>query len=116
MKGLVWGFTFEAGKEKLREIKSRYEMMGIFVIKEVETKYEFYLIFSNGDNWRCVRASENSRGCKANISYVDRRIDPMFVDVVIRHCTCAPPYNAIAYYGEPLEWPKEDDEIATNFK
>lgn len=101
MKGLVWGSTIISAKEKLAEIEKRYELLKIPVVNKKENIHSTQIIFENGDIWKTVSAHESARGHRANISYVDRKIDPEFVDVIIRHCTTAPPYNSITYYGEP---------------
>lgn len=99
MKGLVWGYTFEDGCKKMDEIKENYLRYRYNVVKEHKGQTRYEIEFDNGDHWKVVRASENSRGCKANLSYVDMRIDYDFVDTIIRHCTCAGPWNAIKYFG-----------------
>ena len=101
MKGLIWGSTIISAKEKLAEIENRYELMGIPVISKRENAHDIQIIFKNGDIWKAIQAYESARGHRVNISYVDRKIDPEFVDVIIRHCTTALPYNSITYYGEP---------------
>ena len=109
MTGLVWGHTFEVAKNKLNDIVSQYEFMHIDIIRKRETRYEYWIAFENGDSWRAVAATESARMNRANISYVDRKIDPMFVYEIIRHCTSAPPYNAIRYFGEPYQWVEEEN-------
>ena len=49
MKGIVWGYTFEDGKEKLRAIEDAYHYMNISCIERRENKNEFSIVFSNGD-------------------------------------------------------------------
>jgi hypothetical protein len=101
MKGLVWGSTSIIAKEKLTEIEACYELLKIPIIKKRENRHSTEILFENGDIWKTATAHESARGHKVNISYVDRKIDPEFVDVVIKHCTTALPYNSITYYGEP---------------
>jgi hypothetical protein len=53
--------------------------------------------FDNGDNWRAVPASENRRGCKANVAYVDHRIDEEFIPM-INACVAVGPWSAFNYF------------------
>ena len=99
MKGLVWGFTFEDGCKKLNEIKENYLRYHYTVTQEIKTKTTYSVTFDNGDCWRAVRASESSRGNKANLSYVDIRIQDQNILNMIHHCTIAGPWNAIKFYG-----------------
>ena len=105
MRGLVWSYTFNDGVDKLKEIETDYHCMKIRTIRERKTKNEYQIKFDNGDIWQVVGAKENAKGFRANISYVDTRINPDFVNTIIRHCTSLPPYNAIIFYGY---WPEED--------
>lgn len=99
MKGLVWGLTFEDGCKKMNEIRENYLLYNYKIIGEHRTQQRYELTFDNGDHWRVVRACESSRGYKANLSYVDRRIQDMSIIEIINHCTMMGPWNAIKYYG-----------------
>ncbi len=115
MRGLVWGFTFSDGRNKLEEIEQNYNYIGIKTIRKINSKNNCLVEFDNGDMWRVARYSESSRGLRANISYVDIRIDPEFVMTVVKHSTYLPPYNAIHYFYPPRDcWPGGDEEIETN--
>ena len=98
MRGIVWGYTFRDGVNKLKEIEENYNRIGIKSDNKRKTKNNYSIIFSNGDNWQVARYSESSRGLKANISYVDIRIDLEFVNTIIKYSTYLPPYNAIRYF------------------
>ena len=98
MKGLVWGYTFKDGCKKMDEIKENYLKYQYNIVKEYKSEIRYEIEFDNGDIWRVIRASENSRGYKANLSYVDIRIDGDFVDMIILPCTCIGPWNAIKYF------------------
>lgn len=116
MRGIVWGYHFGDAIEMLEEIEENYRHIGIEVEKKRKTKNEYSVRFENGDYWKAAQTSESMRGCRANISYVDIRIPPAFVEVVIRPCTYLPPYNAIRYFEAPRHcWPGEDEEDETNF-
>ena len=55
---------------------------------------------SNGDIWRTYPAIEASRGIACNVSFIERCIDPNFVQRIIVSCTKGKPYRAFNYYGE----------------
>ena len=114
MKGIVWGHTFQTAKEQLKKIQEHYELYHIPATRIKNSLHEYWIEFSNGDIWRAINATESARGNKVNISYIDRKIDPIFIDVIIRHCTVAPPYQAFRYYGEPNYQIEEENEIAKN--
>lgn len=117
MKGLVWGYTFSDGISKMEEIEQNYRHIGINTIRKNISKTNYWIEFDNGDLWRVVRSNESARGYKANISYVDARIDPDFVCTVIRYSTYLPPYNAIRYFYPPRDcWPGDDEENETKVK
>ena len=98
MKGLVWGLTFKDGCSKMDDIKQSYLLYGYNITKEVKTKQNCHIIFDNGDYWKVVRLTESARGNKANLSYVDSRIEDLHMLDMIRYCTCAGPWNAIKFY------------------
>lgn len=98
MKGLVWGYTFKDGCEKMDEIKENYLRYNYNIISEHRNKTRYELTFDNGDYWKVMRACESSRGCKANLSYIDRRIQDMDIVEMIHYCTVAGPWNAIKCY------------------
>lgn len=111
MRGTVWGLHFGDAADMLHEIEYNYKYYGIEVENRRETKNDYSIKFKNGDYWRAARASESMRGLRANISYVDIRIDPRFVEEIIRPATYLPPYNAIRYFEAPRHcWPKEEEE------
>lgn len=98
MKGVIWSYTFDYGKEKLQSIENAYNLIHIPTIKRIESQSTCQLVFENGDVWRVVRAHENMRGCRANISYIDHRIDPIFINTIIKPCTTALPFNGTQYF------------------
>ena len=112
MRGLVWGQTFSDGRNKLEEIEQNYNHIGIKTAKKINTLNSCLIEFDNGDMWRVARYSESSIGLRANISYVDIRIDPKFVETIIRYSTYLPPYNAIHYFYPPRDCQSGDEEIA----
>ena len=104
MKGAVWGTTMERARMQLWQIAEEYELIGIKIIKKVNSSSSAWIKFENGDIWQAVKSSESSRGIKVNVSYIDYAIPEEFVNVVIKPCTMVPPFQAINYY-----WTREDD-------
>lgn len=100
MRGIVWGSSFQIAKNKLKEIEEQYERLGYKPLTKqngnASNTYE--LVYANGDMWQAVKAGENARGYKANISYIDRSISDYLIDVVIKPATASPPYTAIHYF------------------
>ena len=100
MRGIVWGSSFQIAKNKLKEIEEQYERLGYKPLtkRNGNASNTYELVYANGDMWQAVRASENARGYKANISYIDRSISDYLIDVVIKPATVSPPYTAIHYF------------------
>lgn len=104
MKGAVWGSTFQIASNKLDEVIERYTMYKIPPKRTTKSKYNYWVEFENGDVWRACSAHESMRGVKSNVAYIDRLINPIFIDTVIKPCTTALPFQATHYY-----WPGEDE-------
>lgn len=84
MKGVIWSCDrMNDGIEKLQYIRDRYIWSGVNVIKEVYNRSSSWIEFDNGDKWSVASASESSRGMKANIAWVDARVDDEFFHRVI---------------------------------
>ena len=100
MRGIVWGSSFQIAKNKLKEIEEQYERLGYKPLtkRNGNASNTYELVYANGDMWQAVRAGENVRGYKANISYIDRSISDYLIDVVIKLATVSPPYTAIHYF------------------
>ena len=100
MRGIVWGSSFQIAKNKLKEIEEQYERLGYKPLtkrnRNASNTYE--LVYANGDMWQAVRAGENARGYKVNISYIDRSIPDDIIDRIIKPATISPPYTAIHYF------------------
>lgn len=94
MKGVIWGQTFESAKEQLDRIVSNYEKIGYE--KVCITKDQ--ALFCNGDVWAIKSASNPTLGLRANIAYIDNRIDQQIIDEVIKPSLTLLPYTAIHYY------------------
>lgn len=95
MTGIIWGYTEETAKNKLKEIEENYKL---YHTAEILIRRKNEIIFNNGDRWIASGARESSRGRRCNISYIDVRIEQDFIDTVIKHCTTAGPYHAFNYY------------------
>lgn len=99
MKGIVWGLDTESAIKKLEQIETQYKLYRTAeLVRKSKTKYRYELVYDNGDRWVTSNASESARGHKCNISYIDVRIDPEVIDVIIKPCTIAGPYQAFHYF------------------
>lgn len=108
MRGIVWAYDYESGLMQLEQIKENYQSMGITPIRERISKHSgSEIIFDNKDIWKMVQARESARMCRTNISYIDRRIDQLFIQDIIKPCTTMLPYQAFRYYGP---YPEEEVE------
>lgn len=99
MRGIVWAYLMEDGNEQMFKIIEDYERIGISVVRQRFCKYEGWVTFENGDHWKVRPARDSSRGYRANISYIDRRIEQEWINVIIRPQTTLLPYQAYRYYG-----------------
>ena len=106
MRGTVWGITRERARLKLWEIVEDYERMGIKPIRKVDSMSSSFVEFDNGDYWVAIKASENQRGRRSNISYIDYAIPEAIINTIIKPATIALPFQAIRYY-----WAERDEEI-----
>ena len=97
MRGVIWSCDrMNDGIEKLQYIRDRYIWSGVNVVREVYNRSNSWIEFDNGDKWRVASASESNRGIKANIAWVDSRIDEEFFRVVILPTLCI--WNGPRYY------------------
>lgn len=103
MKAIVWyDKHLETAKGFIKTQIERYKLMGIEG-RIVENKNFLCFYADNGDFWQTSSSRESSRGMKCNISYVEKSIPKEFINCVIKPCTVAYPYNAIAYYENSEE-------------
>ena len=97
IKGVVWSYDRAGdGIEKLKYIRDRYILSGINPTREVYSRQCSWVEFDNSDKWSVASASESSRGMKANIAWIDSRIDEEFFHVVILPTLCI--WNGPRYY------------------
>lgn len=101
MKGIIFcGSTRENGNKELEEIVNRYNQMKIETTRKVYSKLGSWAEFENGDTWKVVYASDNARGYRCNVAYVERCIDYDTYRTVIMRCLTAAPFTAINLWGE----------------
>ena len=100
MRGIVWGSSFQIAKNKLKEIEEQYERLGYKPLtkRNGNASNTYELVYANGDMWQAVRAGENARGYKVNVSYIDRSISDYLIDAVIKQLPC-PSRTSIATLG-----------------
>lgn len=100
MKGIVWGETTTRANAKLQQIMDEYENYKIAnLVSWKKLNNKTTIQYDNGDIWIALNASENSRGRRCNVSYIDTRIDPDIIQQIIIPCTTAAPYRAIQYFN-----------------
>lgn len=74
--------------------------MGIRIIKCHYTRNGSFAKFDNGDYWTVRRASDNARGYRWNIAYIERCIDYNIFRTVIQPAGTLQPFTAIHLFGE----------------
>lgn len=110
MKAIVWyKDDVELAKEYIKIQIEKYKTSKIEG-RVVESDHFLRFYADNGDYWETRPALESSKGVKCNISYIEEGIPIEFMDSVIRHCTTAPPFNAMTCYCRKKE---EDFECQT---
>ena len=106
---IIWANTVEDGNKFLEEIIQEYQKKGIEVQRtKVHSKYGSEVIFENEntiDFWRVKKASESSRGYRADISLVDTRITLEVYNNIIRPQTRPTYYPNNIRYWHP-DWAK----------
>lgn len=104
IQGVIWSYDVEGdGIQRLKYIRDRYMWSGINPIKEVYSCHRSYVQFENGDRWRLASTSEYWRGIRANIAWVDTRINEDFFRTVILPTLvsfCGPRYYEFFYAKE----------------
>ena len=100
MKGIIWGETTTRANEKLHQVMDEYENYKIAnLVSWKKFNNGTTIQYDNGDIWVALSVSENSRGRRCNISYIDVRINPDIIQQLIIPCTTAAPYRAIQYFN-----------------
>ena len=97
MRGVIWSCDrMNDGIAKLQYIRDRYIWSGVNVVREVYNKLNSWVEFDNGDKWSVASASESSRGMKANIAWIDARVDDEVFRRIILPTLIS--YNGPHYY------------------
>lgn len=100
MKGIIWGETTVRANSKLQQIMDEYENYKIAnLVRWEKLNSKTTIQYDNGDTWIALRADENRRGQRCNVSYIDTRIDPDIIQQIIIPCTTAAPFRAIQYFN-----------------
>ena len=103
MRGVIWSCDrMNDGIEKLQYVRDRYIWSGVNPTREVYNKLSSWVEFDNGDKWHVASASENSRGMKANIAWVDSRVDDeFFLRIILPTLTsCNGPHYYEFFYAK----------------
>ena len=101
MRGIIYyKSSFINGNEELKKMIDRYNQMQISVKKCHYKKVGSWAEFENGDIWQVVKASENARGYRCNIAYVERSIDYDIYRHIISPQMLDFPYAALRLWGE----------------
>ena len=100
IRGVIWYAQprKEDARAELRRITADYINQKIMPVYHREGLNHYCVGFENGDYWQIRHASESSRACYSNISYIDHTIDEELVNIVIKPATHLLPYNAYLYY------------------
>ena len=100
MRGIVIGTTLDVARDKLNLMSTDYERFWKVEIERIiSSRYEYKIIFSNGDIWTCMAANKyNCCGRRCNIALVDKNISKKVVDCIIRPLLVRQPFGAIGYY------------------
>ena len=97
IRGIIWyNSCFENALEQLNEIIKSYERYNYNYINLRTSKFGTRVEFENGDTWQIRRATDNSRGCRCNIAYIERNIDyDTYITTVLPSLR---PYPFAAFY------------------
>ena len=100
MIGIVFGTTLDVARDKLNLMSTEYEKFWKVEIERIiSSRYEYTIIFSNGDIWRCAEANGfSSRGRRCNIALIDKNISKEVISSIILPCIIKYPYGAVGYY------------------
>ena len=99
IKGIIFGRTFEAAKEKMIALIKDYETYWeIKPIAETMCKNDMWVKFSNGDTWRVKSAYtiDSLRGYKCNIVLLDYNLSEEICNYA--KTILINPIKAIGYY------------------
>lgn len=95
MIGIIFYKNQAKGKAQFQKIIENYKQLKIEIIKIRTSRYYDEVEFKNGDCWRAVLFSSNSRGYKCNIAYVEWNITEEEIYTIIEPMVILKPYTAI---------------------
>lgn len=95
MIGIIFYKNQKNGKQQLQKIIKDYEDLNIKTVKAITFNDYNKVKFENGDFWKAVPFSSNSRGQRCNIAYVEWNITKEEIYTVIEPMLTLKPYNAI---------------------
>lgn len=91
IRGHIWSCDRGGdGIERLKYVRDRYYFAGINTVREVYSKNSSYIELENGDKWSVASATENSRGVRSNVAWIDSRINEEFLRCVVMRTLCSP--------------------------
>ncbi len=99
IKTLVFGVTFEDGCNILEDMIG--ELKYNEVNRIVKTKHQLYVELKNGNTYRVVPATQNSRGYRCDRAYIGLPIDEEILDCVIKpmlSMSQLPEHQQICYF------------------
>jgi len=95
MRGIIFYKNQENGRYQLQRIIKDYEDLNIETVKIKTSNNYDEVEFENGDFWKAVPFSFDSRGQRCNIAYVEWNITKEEIYTVIEPMLTLKPYNAI---------------------
>lgn len=100
MKGVIWCTNLSDGNKMLEEIINKYKYSGIDLNDYKINFYNSFATFNNRDYWSVRKASEQSRGIRCNIAYIQRNIPYNIYRTIIEPTIVEYPFSAIHLWGE----------------
>lgn len=104
MVGIIWRLggqqSYEDAVSYLETVVlSEYKQMGIKIKNKTAEKYDYHVMFENGDLWRIVLLNDTARGYKANVSLIPYDTPPELVNGIVVNVTTRMPFQAFNYYN-----------------
>jgi hypothetical protein len=113
MQGIVW---YKDDKNMainfMYELIDNYKKIYIPINTLRNSKNNFYVNFTNGDEWRILKITENNRGYKCNLSYYPAMEELSREEFnFVRSSTSALPfYAAVSYWPSTQEIVLKEEE------
>ena len=99
MEGIIWYKTKQKGLMRLDKLISDYAKIGVGILSMHSHMSKTYVQFLNGDIWRTVSATRNSRGEISNIALIDLDIEQDIIDTIIMPTLKKKPYQVYNFYN-----------------